>query len=876
MPETKPTIYLADYTAPPFVVRHVHLDVDVRDTHTKVHTTLSLVRADSADKDIPILLDGEALDLQSVCLDGVTLNESQYELSESSLTIPWTGVSCQLETIVHLYPEKNTCLMGLYASNGNLCTQCEPHGFRRITYYFDRPDVMSYFTTTVEADKTQYPSLLSNGNLAEMRELADNRHWVRWEDPSLKSAYLFALVAGDFDLLEDTFTTMSGRTVKLQMYVDRGYAAQSKFALGALKRSMAWDEEAFGREYDLDIYMIVAVSDFNFGAMENKGLNIFNTKYVLVDPKTATDMDYVLVEGVIGHEYFHNWSGNRVTLRDWFQITLKEGLTVFRDQSFTEAMLKSDHCRLMEANDIETRQFAEDQSPLAHPIRPASYIEINNFYTSTVYEKGAEVIRMYQTFMGDDAFRKATDTYFARFDGQAVTTDDFLAVMKETYPALDAERFSRWYHQAGTPTLHVSSDYDEAAKRFILTVKQSCPATPETDHKEPFYMPLAMGLLNAEGEHLTTQLEGEEKALTGTRVLTTSEEEQSWTFVNVASKPTPALLRRFSAPVKLDYDYSDDELVCLWLHDSDTYCRNAAKKQYIMRVIHRLADQATAGEAMQVPEAVSQTITALLAKEDKLLVLSHLIALPSKTYLLQNGSGYSVDQLATARDYLMKTIGEQCRSALENTLSAYPVKPFEYSVTAQGHRAIRSDCYGYLAAADVDAVSKQLEELYHAADNMTDVMGVLNAINDSGSDLRERLLADFIEKWRDEPLVVRKWLTLQGMAERNDAVEQVEAIMESDLFDWRNPNIIYGLLGAFTQSWSGFHHAEGKGYALIRDVALRLDKTNPQVASRIARSLANWQPMDEKRQGMMRDGLRVIAETDGISGDLYEIASKSC
>lgn len=475
MPETKPTIYLADYTAPPFVVRHVHLDVDIRDFHTKVHTTLSLVRADSVDKDTPIVLDGEALDLQSVCLDGVTLNESQYELSESTLTIPWAGDSCQLETIVHVYPEKNTCLMGLYASNGNLCTQCEPHGFRRITYYFDRPDVMSYFTTTIEADKTQYPSLLSNGNLAETRELADNRHWVRWEDPSLKSAYLFALVAGDFDLLEDTFTTMSGRTVKLQMYVDRGYAAQSKFALGALKRSMAWDEEAFGREYDLDIYMIVAVSDFNFGAMENKGLNIFNTKYVLVDPKTATDMDYVLVEGVIGHEYFHNWSGNRVTLRDWFQITLKEGLTVFRDQSFTEAMLKSDHCRLMEANDIETRQFAEDQSPLAHPIRPASYIEINNFYTSTVYEKGAEVIRMYQTFMGDDAFRKATDTYFARFDGQAVTTDDFLAVMKETYPALDADRFSRWYHQAGTPTLHIRCDYDEAAKRFTLTVKQSCP-----------------------------------------------------------------------------------------------------------------------------------------------------------------------------------------------------------------------------------------------------------------------------------------------------------------------------------------------------------------------------------------------------------------
>lgn len=874
MSQTKPTIYLADYTAPPFVVRHVHLDVDVRELHTKVHTTLSLTRSDGTAKETPIILDGESLDLQSVSLDGAVLAADQYEVTDSTLTVAWAGETCELETVVHLYPEKNTCLMGLYASSGNLCTQCEPHGFRRITYYFDRPDVMSYFTTTIEADKSQYPSLLSNGNLAEIRELADNRHWVRWEDPSLKSAYLFALVAGDFDLLEDTFTTMSGRTVKLHMYVDRGYAAQSKFALGALKRSMAWDEEAFGREYDLDIYMIVAVSDFNFGAMENKGLNIFNTKYVLVDPKTATDMDYVLVEGVIGHEYFHNWSGNRVTLRDWFQITLKEGLTVFRDQSFTEAMLTSDHCRLMEVNDIETRQFAEDQSPLAHPIRPASYIEINNFYTSTVYEKGAEVIRMYQTFMGNEAFRKATDTYFERFDGQAVTTEDFLAVMKETHPALDADRFSRWYHQAGTPTLHVSSDYDAAAKTFHLTVKQSCSVTPETDQKEPFYMPLAMGLLNGAGDHLTTQRQGEEHALTGTRVLTVSDEEQRWTFVNVETKPTPALLRRFSAPVKLDYDYSDEELVCLWLHDSDTYCRNAAKKQYIMRVIHRLADQAAAGELMQVPEAVSQTITDLLAKEEKLLVLSHLIALPSKTYLLQNGSGYTVDQLKAARDLLMKTIGEQCRSALEATLAAYPVNPFEYSVEAQGYRAIRGDCYGYLAAADVDAVSKQLEDLYHSADNMTDVMGVLNAVNDSSSDLRQRLLADFIDTWRDEPLVVRKWLTLQGVAERHDAVEQVQAIMNSDVFDWRNPNIIYGLLGAFTQSWSGFHHGDGKGYVLIRDVALRLDKTNPQVASRIARSLANWQPMDEKRQAMMREALRVIAETDGISGDLFEIASK--
>jgi len=875
MPETKPTIYLADYTVPPFVVRHVHLDVDVRDSHTKVHTTLSLARAQSADKDTPIVLDGEALDLQSVTLDGVVLNESQYKLSDNALTIPWSGESCQLETVVHLYPEKNTCLMGLYASNGNICTQCEPHGFRRITYYFDRPDVMSYFTTTIEADKAQYPSLLSNGNLTEMRDLADNRHWVRWEDPSLKSAYLFALVAGDFDLLEDTFTTMSGRTVKLHMYVDRGYAAQSKFALGALKRSMAWDEEAFGREYDLDIYMIVAVSDFNFGAMENKGLNIFNTKYVLVDPKTATDMDYVLVEGVIGHEYFHNWSGNRVTLRDWFQITLKEGLTVFRDQSFTEAMLKSDHCRLMEANDIETRQFAEDQSPLAHPIRPASYIEINNFYTSTVYEKGAEVIRMYQTFMGDEAFRKATDTYFARFDGQAVTTDDFLSVMKETYPALDAERFSRWYHQAGTPTLHVSSEYDKEAQTFQLRISQSCPATPETDHKDPFYMPIAMGLLNENGEHLLTQLQDDAEAMSGMRVLTLAEEEQTWTFINVESKPTPTLLRRFSAPVKLSYDYADEELVCLWLYDTDTYCRNAAKKHYLTRVIHRLADQAAAGESMHVPEAVSDTMASLLQKEEKLLVLSHLIALPSKTYLLQNGEGYTVDQLLKARDCLMKTIGERCRSALEATLNAYPVTPFEYSVEAQGHRALRADCYAYLAAADVNAIAPVLEDLYHSADNMTDVMGVLNAVNDSGSDLRERLLSDFIEKWRDEPLVVRKWLSLQGMAERSDAIKQVQMIMESDLFDWRNPNIIYGLLGAFTQSWLGFHDVEGKGYALIRDVALRLDKTNPQVASRIARSLANWQPMDMKRQTMMREALRIISETKGISGDLYEIAMKS-
>ncbi len=874
--ESKPTIYLKDYTSPEFSVEYMHLRFDIHSDHTAVTASMVFNRASNVSPNTPLILFGEDMALQQVSLNGTVLSASEYELTDSQLSLNGVGDRCEIETTVHLKPEENTCLMGLYASNGNMCTQCEPHGFRRITYFLDRPDVMTYFTTRIEADKAKYPVLLSNGNLIDSGDSDNGRHWVRWEDPSLKSAYLFALVAGDFDTLKDTFTTMSGKDVALRMFVERGYGAKSQFALDSLKRAMLWDEQTFGREYDLDIYMIVAVSDFNFGAMENKGLNVFNTSCVLLDQQTATDADYVYVEKVVGHEYFHNWSGNRITLRDWFQLTLKEGLTVFRDQAFTEDMLQSDHCRLMEADGIETRQFAEDGSPLAHPIRPASYIEINNFYTTTVYQKGAEIIRMMQTFMGEDLFREGTDRYFDRYDGQAVTTEHFLGIMKEVYPALDDERFSRWYQQAGTPVLNVSDYYDASKKTYTLTVEQSCRDTPETENKKPFYFPLAIGFLHSDGSHVDTQLEDESEAVSGTRILTVSEQKQSWTFKSVTEKPIPSLLRRLSAPVRCHYDYDDASLHCLWLHDTDTYTRNAAKKQLLTSTVARLADQAKRGEDLTVSPDIFSTVQALTEKEENVCVLAKLISLPEKSYLVQSLSNYSIDYIQPALTHLRKEIGKACAKAFDALLLRHPVQTYEYSVKAQGERAIRSCVYQYLVAADVDAVMTRMEEAYHSADNMTDVMSVLSAINHSGDSVREALMADFLEKWKNEPLVLCKWLSLQGAVERSDTIDRVREITEGDLFDWLNPNIVRGLLGGFTTSWLGFHDAEGRGYALVKDVALRLDKTNPQVASRVARSLANWQSMDKDRQQKMRQVLKDMASTPGISGDLYEIASKSC
>ena len=537
------TIYLKEYLPPDFLIENVHLHFEVEEDHTTVRAILRVYRNPKSHRQqAPLVLDGDELTLQSIFLDGKVLATDAYTLTETHLTIPSVPDRFMLETHVVIYPQKNTTLMGLYQSRDNLCTQCEAEGFRRITFYLDRPDVLSYFTTTISADKDRYPMLLSNGNLIEEKQLANNRHWVHWEDPSLKSCYLFALVAGDFDLIEDQFVTMSKRTVDLYLYLEKGFLDQGAYAVTALKKSMQWDEERFGREYDLNCYMIVAVSDFNMGAMENKGLNIFNTKYVLAKPETATDVDYINIERVIGHEYFHNWSGNRVTCRDWFQLTLKEGLTVFRDQYFTEDMTSKGVARIDVVNTLRNQQFPEDAGPMAHPIRPDSYMKIDNFYTMTVYEKGAEVIRMVQTLLTPAVFRRGMDLYFSEYDGQAVTTEDFIAAMEKA-SGKDLSQFSLWYHQAGTPVLRVKTHYDAAQKTFTVTTKQSCPPTPGQENKLPMHMPFAMGLIGADCVDLDLQLQGEARVTKGTIVLEITKTEDTFVFVNVNEKPVP--LRKF-------------------------------------------------------------------------------------------------------------------------------------------------------------------------------------------------------------------------------------------------------------------------------------------------------------------------------------------
>ena len=702
----------------------------------------------------------------------------------------------------------------------------------------------------------------------------------KWEDPSLKPCYLFALVAGDFDVIEDRFETCSKRDVLLQFYLEKGYASRGQFGLEALKRSMKWDEEAYGREYDLDIYMVVAVSDFNFGAMENKGLNVFNTSCVLASPDQATDDDYIRVEDVIGHEYFHNWSGNRITCRDWFQLTLKEGLTVFRDQQFSEDMTQSELVRLQETALVRTAQFAEDASPLAHPIRPPSYIEMNNFYTHTVYRKGAEVIRMLHTFMGADKFRQAMDLYFDRFDGQAVTTDDFLSVMAETDPSLDLAAFLNWYNVAGTPILEVEGVYDAAAKTYALTVNQKLRCgLLEGEHapEKPFYLPLAMGLLSSTGVQLATQLQGEGSAQSGTRVLVVNQQTQTFVFENVEEEPVPSLLRRFSAPVELRYDYSDEELFLLWQHDSDAFLRDLSRQDVITRSILAAADAHASGDIMKAPERLFGVMEYLLkATFDDLNIQAQLLMMPSASYVLQRADGRLVEDIAAAYVFFKEQIATELQEQWMACYERYPVESYEFEVKSMGERRLRAACLvGMTGNKSEEALSCAFQQ-FESTDNMTDTMAALQALNDHDSRWRSDAMQAFLSQWESEPLVLCKWLRLQALQRDVSSYDRVKEIMQGDLFDWRRPNIVMALLATFTQNWWGFHRKDGAGYQLIADAIKKLNDINPQVAARLVRPLSEWQSLDKARQDMIRAQLKSIADMQGVSADVYEIAFKSC
>jgi aminopeptidase N len=869
------TIYLKDYTPPAFLVSDVALSVHIEDDHTRVEATLRVRRNRLADPRAPLVLDGDELELEAVRVDSQRLDPGQYRVDAEHLTLPQVPDAFTLETVVRIHPESNTKLMGLYASKDGLFTQCEPEGFRRITYFIDRPDVMARYTTTIHAERERYPVLLSNGNRAgEGRDGA--RHWARWEDPFPKPSYLFALVAGRLDVLEDTYRTASGRTAKLSIFVEPGKLDQCGFAMQALKKSMQWDEDVFGLELDLDHYMIVAVGDFNMGAMENKGLNVFNTKYVLARPDIATDTDFMLIDRVVAHEYFHNWTGNRVTCRDWFQLSLKEGLTVFRDQEFGADMYSRPVQRIQEVRALRAAQFPEDAGPMAHPVRPQSYMEISNFYTATVYEKGAEVVRMIHTLIGAQAFRKGMDLYFERHDGQAVTTDDFVQAMQDA-SGVDLGHFRRWYDQAGTPQLQAVGRYDAAARTFTLKVAQHTPATPEQPDKQPLHIPFALGLLDAQGRELPLQVEGEARPDGTTRVLSITAAEQAFQFINVAQQPVPSLLRGFSAPVHLRYDYSDAELAHLMAHDSDAFNRWEAGQRLALALLLRGVSAHRKGLPFTPAASFVDAFGRVLAdgSHDPAFT-AEALALPSEAYIGEQMEVVEPDAIHAVRRALRVHVAQALKGELLATYQAFGVPgPYSPDARSAGQRALKNTCLSYLMELDDDAVRALCVRQFDGADNMTDAMAALAAIANAEVPERAGVLARFYERWKHEPLVVDKWLAVQAGARVPGTLEEVRKLTAHPAFDLKNPNKVYALIRTFCSNQVRFHAADGAGYAFVADQIVALDPLNPQVAARLARAFDRWRKFDAGRQAHAAAQLERIREVDGLSRDTLEVVTKA-
>jgi aminopeptidase N len=862
--QTFQTKYLKDYQKPDFKVGHIYLSFDIRAGLTTVTTKTSFERVNTNAKDLS--LDGQNLILKSVAMDGKTLLPAHYTVDENTLVLHNVADTFTLETVTEIFPEKNTALEGLYSSSGNYCTQCEPEGFRKITYYLDRSDVMTKFTTRIEADKKTCPVLLSNGNCIEKGDAGADRHFTVWEDPFVKPCYLFALVAGNLASVHDSFITMSGRVVELAIYVNHGNEDKCGHAMQSLKHAMKWDEEKYGREYDLNIFNIVAVNDFNFGAMENKSLNIFNSKLILAKPETATDADYLAIEGVVAHEYFHNWTGNRITCRDWFQLSLKEGLTVFRDQKFSMDMNSESANRIDDVTTLRNAQFAEDASPMAHPIRPDNYIEINNFYTATVYEKGAEVIRMMHTLLGDENYRKGTDLYFARHDGQAVTCDDFVQCMQDA-SGVDLAHFKLWYSQAGTPVITAAGVYDAAKKIYTVTLEQSIPDTRGQTDKKPMFMPIAVGLLGKNGQDLLPEK---------TRVLTLSEKRQSFTFENIAEKPVPSLLRGFSAPVKLATDLSDDDLLFLMAHDSDGFNRWDAGQTYLQRLILNFRDSLQFKNSF--PDALyaafHKTITA--PAEDKAL-LAKALTLPSDNYLAQLMEVVDVDAIHAAQKFIVETLGEKFKAELQSLYrdnmdkGAYSVSP-----DAVGRRRLKNTALTYLQAADSDMGVQLAFAQFNSAQNMTDKVAALSVLGDTKAPERQTAFEEFYRTWKHEPLVIDKWFALQAMADRSDVPEMVAQLLTHPDFTYKNPNRLRSLVGNFSannQKW--FHRIDGAGYTLLADTVIKVNAINPSTAARLLTPLRQWRRFDSTRKALMEAALKRILADKNVSNDVYEIVSKT-
>ncbi len=864
--DTPQTVYLKDYTPPAFWIDTVDLDFDIDASGTTVSATLAM-RRNAARPGQPLVLDGEELQTLALSVDG---QDWPYTETPGTLTLTDLPDAFTLHTIVRIDPDHNTRLSGLYRSTDGYFTQCEAQGFRRITWFLDRPDVMATYTVTLHADKATFPVLLANGNPVAAGDEADGRegyHWAKWQDPFKKPAYLFAVVAGKLDVLRDTFRTASGREVQLAIYVEPGKLDQCPHAMEALKKSMKWDEERFGLECDLDHYMIVAVGDFNMGAMENKGLNIFNTKYVLARPDVATDVDFENIDRVVAHEYFHNWTGNRVTCRDWFQLSLKEGLTVFRDQEFGADLHNRQTARIREVRGLRAAQFPEDAGPMAHPVRPASFVEINNFYTATVYEKGAEVIRMIQTLIGRDGFRRGMDEYFRRHDGQAVTCEDFVASMAAA-SGFDFGQFMRWYNQPGTPHVAVDGHYDAESRTYTLTCTQS---NRRASDDQPYLIPIRVALFSEAGDLLS----GSERTL---HLTATS---QSFVFNDVAAEPVPSLLRDFSAPVYLDFDYTPEQLALLLGHESDAFNAWEAGQRLATTLILDAAQAIAAGQNPGWPDTFTAACRRLLQTQAQrgAAFVAEALMLPGEGTLAELLDVVDPDALHAARNGLRRHLAEELEGEFSGLYAALAItEPYAPTSEQAGRRALRNVCLGYLLELDTDAVRQRALQQFKAADNMTDQYAALAAlanVNAATCPQRDEALAAFYAQWRDEALVVDKWLAAQSGSRRPDTLATVKALTTHPAFDAGNPNKIYALIRNFGANLVRFNAADGSGYAFMADRILELHDKNPQVASRLARSFDRWQKFDAGRQAHARAALERIRQHDGLSRDVLEVVSRA-
>ena len=869
-----------DYRPPAFLVDTLDLEFDLAPDATDVTARLAFRRNPDAagpDRDAPLLLDGEEQSDVRFELDGVAVPPERLRATAGGVAVLDPPAAGTLTVRSRIAPARNASLEGLYVSSGVFCTQCEAEGFRRITHFPDRPDVLARYTVTLRADRARYPVLLSNGNLVAHGALAGGRHFATWHDPFPKPSYLFALVAGDLSALEDTYATMSGRTVALKIWSTPANLPRCRHAMESIGRAFRWDEERFGREYDLDAFMIFCADDFNMGAMENKGLNIFNSRLVLADPASATDDDYAAIEGVVGHEYFHNWTGNRVTCRDWFQLSLKEGLTVFRDQEFSSDLHSRAVERISAVEYLRREQFPEDAGPMAHNVRPDEYLEINNFYTATVYEKGAEVIRMQHTLLGPDRFRRGMDLYFARHDGMAVTCDDFVQAMQDA-SGVDLAQFRRWYSQAGTPVVSVRGTFDAAAQAYVLDIAQRTPPTPGQPEKQPFHIPFAVGLVDGEGRDIPLRLEGEAAPLGTTRVLDVRAERQSFRFAGIAGAPVPSLLRGFSAPVEVEYDYTAGELAFLAAHDPDPFCRWEAAQRSFTAAILALARDHAHGRPLALPDSlvgIARTLLADRVGDPALLALA--LTPPDPGYLAARCDPVDVDGIVHARGFVTTALAQALRGPFEQAYGERRVRASYAPTAAQaGPRRLANTCLRYLGCAGDDAARALVVAHFDAADNMTDTIAALAALKDGDSAERDDLFARFEARWRDEPLVLDKWFGLEATSTRVDTLARVRRLLAHPRFNARNPNRVRSLVGAFAlRNFARFHAADGDGYDFAADQVLSLDATNPQLAATVAGAFCLWKRFPEPRRGRMQAALQRIAAAPALSPDVTELVTRA-